>query len=67
VLIGTSLGGMLASEMSEILNPDHVILLASAKNKDELPFKYTFQRYFPVYKLVGGRALIKRQNNATHL
>jgi len=37
VLIGLSFGGMLAVEVSKIIPVKKVILIASAKNKNELP------------------------------
>lgn len=52
ILIGTSIGGMLSSEMSEFLNPEKIIIISSAKNKNELPGRYNFQKKLPIYKLV---------------
>ena len=52
ILIGTSLGGMLATEMAEILNPEKVILISSAKNRTELPFSYRFQKQIPFYGII---------------
>ena len=52
ILIGTSLGGMLTTEMNEFLSPEKTIIIASAKSRDELPFRYRFQKKFPIYKLV---------------
>jgi len=55
ILIGTSLGGMLATEISDFLNPQKTIIISSAKNSMELPWRYNFQKKFPIYKLVGAR------------
>ena len=52
ILIGTSIGGMLSSELSEVLNPEKVIVISSAKSKNELPGRYNFQKKIPIYKLV---------------
>ncbi len=52
VIIGVSLGGMLATEMGEILKPEKIILISSAKCRDELPGRYTFQKSIPINKLV---------------
>ena len=46
-IIGVSLGGMLAVEMSKYLQPEEVILIASAKTRDELPTKYRFFQKSP--------------------
>ena len=54
VLVGTSLGGMLCAEMSEFLHPEKTILISSAANRKELPFRYRFQRVIPLYFIVPG-------------
>ncbi|MFC2104439.1 alpha/beta hydrolase [Bacteroidota bacterium] len=51
VLIGVSLGGMICSEINEILNPKKVIIISSAKNRNELPFRYKFQRIIPLFEI----------------
>ena len=55
VLVGVSLGGMLAVEMGDFLKPEKVIVISSAKCRKELPHRYRFQKIIPVYKLVSGR------------
>jgi pimeloyl-ACP methyl ester carboxylesterase len=52
ILLGVSLGGMLATEMSTFLNPEQVVVISSAKCRFELPTRYTFQQYIPLYKAV---------------
>jgi len=52
VLIGVSLGGMVAVEINAFLNPIKTFLISSAKTRKELPLRYRFQKYVPVYKLV---------------
>ncbi len=54
VLVGVSMGGMLCAEMGEFLKPQKIILISSAKNRTELPFRYRFQRVVPIYYLVPG-------------
>lgn len=51
-IIGVSLGGMLAVELTELLNPQTTIIISSAKNRPELPGRYRFMRYFPVNKII---------------
>lgn len=58
VLVGTSLGGMLCTEMSEFLHPEKVILISSASNRKELPFRYSFQRVVPLYMIVPGFVMV---------
>lgn len=40
ILLGLSFGGIMAIEIAKLLNPEKIILLASAKNKYEIPFYY---------------------------
>lgn len=51
-IVGVSLGGMLATEISHFLNPEKTIIISSAKNRKELPFTYRFQKTIPIYKTV---------------
>ena len=55
ILLGVSLGGMLACEIAELTNPHKTIIISSAKSINELPKRYTFQRKFPLYKIIGPR------------
>ena len=56
ILIGVSLGGMIATEMHEFLSPQKTIIISSAKTRKELPFQYRFQRKLPLYKILSSRA-----------
>ena len=53
-IVGVSLGGMLATEMNDFLNPKKVILISSAKSRKELPFRYRFQKVIPIHEIVPG-------------
>jgi esterase/lipase len=57
ILIGTSLGGMLATEMADFLEPEKVIILASAKTAKELPYRYRVQQKLPLKKVVSGNMI----------
>lgn len=57
ILIGVSLGGMICSELNEIINPEKVIIISSAKNNTEMPFRYKFQKFIPLYKLLPAKVL----------
>jgi pimeloyl-ACP methyl ester carboxylesterase len=50
IVIGNSLGGMLAIEIAKKIDLDKVILISSIKTADEGSFKG--YRYFPLYKLI---------------
>jgi len=54
ILIGVSLGGMLCVEMNEFHTPEKTIIVSSAKCRNELPKRYLFQEYVPIYKIVSG-------------
>ena len=63
-LIGVSFGGMIAVEMTKVLNPEKVIIISSAKTKDELPWKYKVVKSIRLYKLFNGKILKKAANIA---
>jgi pimeloyl-ACP methyl ester carboxylesterase len=50
-LVAISLGGMIATEIADYLNPEAVVLIASAQGRFDLPWRYRFQRHVPLYKL----------------
>jgi len=56
-LVGVSMGGMLSIEINEILNPEKVIIISSAKNRNELPFRYKFQRIIPLFEIFPARVI----------
>jgi len=58
-LVGISIGGMIATEMADFLEPEAVVLIASAKERSDLPLRYRFQRHLPLYRLFPGQ-LLKR-------
>jgi pimeloyl-ACP methyl ester carboxylesterase len=58
ILLGVSLGGMICVELSELLNPVKTIIISSAKNRHELPYRYNFQKKIPIYKLLPGKLLL---------
>jgi pimeloyl-ACP methyl ester carboxylesterase len=61
ILIGLSFGGMMAIELSKIVHPSKVILISSAKNREELNPKYSFVIQWNLMKLIP-RALLKKSN-----
>lgn len=58
ILAGVSLGGMICVELGELLRPQKNIIISSAKNRKELPARYRFQRYIPLYKIFPGFVLL---------
>jgi len=52
IFIGVSIGGMICAELADILKPEKVIIISSAKCRQELPFRYRFQKNIPIHKIV---------------
>lgn len=52
IVIGVSLGGMIAVEIAKIISLNKVILISSIKTVDEAPAYFSFFRKLPVYKIV---------------
>ena len=52
LIIGLSLGGMLATEIAKQLPEARVIIISSAKIKTELPFYLRMLRYIPAHKML---------------
>lgn len=51
ILVGVSLGGMVAAELNDLLHPLQTIIISSAKNRNELPKRYKFMHHLPIYRL----------------
>ena len=54
LILGVSLGGMLATEMGDFLQPEKIIVISGAKCRDELPRRYKFQKTIPLNMLIPG-------------
>jgi len=52
ILIGVSLGGIVAVELNQIINPIFIILISSVSNKRELPPQIKFCRLLHLQRLV---------------
>jgi pimeloyl-ACP methyl ester carboxylesterase len=52
ILMGVSLGGMICSELADTLEPVKIIVISSAKCRQELPGRYRFQRSIPLNKIL---------------
>jgi len=61
VLIGTSLGGIISMELSRILTPHKIILIASVKNRKELPLFIRSMKYLKLHRTLSGETF-KRFN-----
>ncbi len=52
ILIGVSLGGMICTEINALLYVEKTIIISSAKSRNELPLRYRFQKYIPLYAVI---------------
>jgi len=59
IVIGNSLGGMLAVEIAKFVPLQKAILISSIKTIDEAPWYFPLFRKLPVYKLIPGKLFSK--------
>ena len=52
IVIGNSLGGVIAVEMAKIITLNKVILISSIQTVTESPWYFALFRAFPIYKLI---------------
>lgn len=64
-LIGLSFGGLIAVEVAKQIDTEKVILIASAKTKNEIPFYYRFAGQLRLHKLLP-TGLLKNSNFVTN-
>ncbi len=55
VLVGVSIGGMICTELADLIKPEKTIVISSSKCRKELPRHYRFQQHIPINKLFGAR------------
>jgi len=58
ILIGLSFGGIMAIEIAKQIETEKVILLASVKTKNEIPFYYRWAGNMRLHKLIPARFLV---------
>jgi len=64
-LIGLSFGGLIAIEIAKQIDTEQVILLASIKTKNEIPFYYRYAGHLRLHKLLP-TGLLKSSNFITN-
>jgi pimeloyl-ACP methyl ester carboxylesterase len=63
ILIGTSLGGMIAIEMSKFVHPEKIILISSVKHRGELPGWMRAMKHLKLHHFLTGERLIRISNS----
>lgn len=51
-IIGVSLGGMLATEMYDMVHPQKIIVISSATDSTEIPDMYQFFHHYPLHRYI---------------
>jgi pimeloyl-ACP methyl ester carboxylesterase len=64
-LVGLSFGGLMAVEVAKQVDTEKVILIASAKTKNKIPYYYRFAGHLGVHKLLP-TGLLKSSNFVTN-
>ena len=59
ILIGLSFGGMMAVEVAKHISTEKLILLSSAKSRNEIPFYFKLAGRLHVHKIIPATLLIK--------
>ncbi len=59
VLIGLSFGGIMAIEVSKLIETEKVILLASAKTANQIPFYFRLSGFLGLHHILPSKLLIK--------
>lgn len=57
ILVGVSFGGIIVQEMKKYVNPSKVVIISSAKNKNELSFLMRFSKKSRLHKILPYAAL----------
>jgi pimeloyl-ACP methyl ester carboxylesterase len=65
ILIGLSFGGLIAVEIAKQIETEKVILIATAKTKNEIPFYFRFAGLIRLHRLLPTR-LLKSSNFITN-
>jgi len=59
ILVGLSFGGMMAVEVAKHISAEKVILISSAKNKNEIPYYFRVAGTLGIHKIIPPALLVK--------
>ena len=63
ILVGTSLGGIIAIELAKIVNPEKVIIISSVKHRGEMPQWMRAMKHLKLHNLLSGENYIRLSNS----
>lgn len=56
-LLGVSMGGMVCSELADIINPEKIVIISSAKTSKELPSQLTRLKFLGITRLLNAERI----------
>jgi len=65
-LLGVSMGGMVCSELTDILNPEKVVIISSAKTSKELPAQLNQLKFMSVTGMLNNGVIRFFLENSSH-
>jgi pimeloyl-ACP methyl ester carboxylesterase len=55
ILLGVSLGGIMAIEISKFIKPEKIISISSVQTRKQIPFYMRWFKFFPLQKFIPGK------------
>lgn len=55
-LMGVSFGGMLCTELSNIISPQKIFLISTSKTRQELPWFIKLLKHIPIHKIISEKS-----------
>ena len=65
IIIGLSFGGIMATEISKLIEVEKIILISSAKTKKEIPFYYRLSSFIGIHEIIPTK-ILKSSNAITN-
>lgn len=65
-LLGVSMGGMVCSELADIINPEKIVIISSAKTSRELPAQFKQLKFFGIGMLLTAERIRYVLSNSSH-
>ena len=65
-LLGVSMGGMVCSELADIINPEKIIIISSAKTSKEIPAQLKQLKFMGITRLLNAERIRHLVSNSSH-